>query len=115
QALAVSKGADWPVLRAAMEAILRRVALASQDDLRVASRPKRGGFGTYTTKKRRGPARPYLTSLSRLDPLRASCDCDDFLRNSLGLCKHVIVVLEDLARSPRRVAQSPSPATARAR
>ena len=31
-----------------------------------------------------------------LQPLTASCNCPDFLRNSLGLCKHVLAVVGNL-------------------
>src|SRR5205823_4176051 len=41
-----------------------------------------------------------------LHPLRASCDCDDFLRNSLGLCKHVVAVVDDLATDAKRFARA---------
>ena len=46
--------------------------------------------------------RPYRTLLETLDPLRGSCDCPDFRRGSLGLCKHLIAVLEDLAGKRRQ-------------
>ena len=37
--LAVTEGADWPVRRAALEAVARRFAFAKRDELRVVSRP----------------------------------------------------------------------------
>lgn len=51
-------------------------------------------------------ARPYTTVLARLSPLLASCDCPDFLRSSLGICKHVLVVLADVFARPKRVRQA---------
>ena len=39
----------------------------------------------------------YRTLLRRIDPFEGSCDCADFLRSSLGLCKHLLTVLEDVA------------------
>jgi len=101
--LAVAEGGDWPVLRAAMEAVLRRFAAGRKEELKLASRPKRGQpFGIYTTRRPREPVRPYRTLLRGLQPLDASCDCRDFVRNSLGLCKHVTTVLLDLASRPRK-------------
>jgi hypothetical protein len=107
--LAVTRGADWPVRRAAMEAILRRSAFASRDALRVASRPAAGNvLGTYRTRRERSRHRPYVTFLESLRPLRGSCGCADFLRNSLGICKHLLVVLEGLAAQPERLRRAMS-------
>ncbi|MEN8183683.1 MAG: DEAD/DEAH box helicase [Myxococcota bacterium] len=101
--LEVTQAADWPVQRAALAALLRRLEFAYRDELRVSSRPSAGHpFGIYRTRRPRSPERPYETLLENLDPLRGSCDCADFLRGSLGLCKHLLVVLEGLARQPRR-------------
>ena len=103
--LAVTAGADWPVARAALEALLRRWGFARRDGLKVATRP-RGGvpYGRYATRRRGGPERPYTTLLLGVAPLRGSCDCPDFLRSSLGACKHVLAVLDDVASRPRRLA-----------
>ncbi len=101
--LTLTAQADWPVRRAAMEALLRRCAFALRDRLRIAARPTRQApFGAYSTRRVRGSQRPYSTSLQSLSPLRGSCDCPDYLRSSLGLCKHLLVVLDDLAARPRR-------------
>ena len=100
-ALRAAAGGDWPVQRDALQAILRRVASFQQDGLRVSSRPAKGALGEYETRRAREEARPYRTVLRRLDPLEASCDCRDFLRGALGLCKHVAAVLAALAARPR--------------
>ena len=101
--LAVTRGADWPVQREAMEALLRRLSFARKDGLRIATRPPgRLVLGPYTTRRRGTSARPYRTVLESIDPPRGSCDCPDFLRSSLGLCKHLLVVMEDVAAKPRR-------------
>ncbi len=92
--LSVTANAGWPVQRGALEAVLRRFTSARQDELAVASSPA-DGFGMYTTRRRGSPERPYRTLLEQLEPLRASCDCRDFVRNSLGLCKHVLAVLAE--------------------
>jgi len=99
--LAVTAGADWPVQRAALDAIVRRHAFARRDALEVASRPRgRIGLGLYTTRQHRGDERPYRTLLTAVAPLVGSCDCKDFQKGGLGLCKHLLVALEDLASKP---------------
>ncbi|MBI4514645.1 MAG: DEAD/DEAH box helicase [Deltaproteobacteria bacterium] len=96
--LSVTSAGDWPLQRAAMEALLRRCKFAKQDALEVASRPAgKGMYGQYKTKRAGSSERPYTTLLAGFEPLRASCDCADFVRNSLGICKHVLTVLDDLA------------------
>jgi SNF2 family DNA or RNA helicase len=70
QVVAVAGDAPWPVRRAAADAILRRIAAAEK------------------------PLNRYRTVIYSADPLRASCDCADFVRNSLGLCKHVLHAVE---------------------
>jgi hypothetical protein len=110
--------AEWPVQRAAMEATLRRFEVARKDELRISARPPRGTpLGLYGTQGRRGRVRPYRTLLRSIDPLAASCDCADFVRNSLGLCKHVLAILDGLAAKPRLLAAArrgaaPRPASA---
>lgn len=94
--MAVTRGADWPVQREALEAVLRRVASAKKDGVRIASRPA-GGVGFY----RAGTGRPYELLLVSVDPPRGSCECPDFLRGSLGLCKHLLAVLDALASKPK--------------
>ncbi len=104
QALRVTEGADWRVARAAMEALLRRLDFATRDDLRIDRRPA-AIFGEYRTRSRdRASTRPYRTVLLGVDPPSGSCDCPDFLRGSLGLCKHLLVVLSDLHAKPRKLA-----------
>jgi superfamily II DNA or RNA helicase len=99
--LSVTAHAGWPVQRAALDAVFRRLAAARQDGLAVATAAP-GGWGAYTTRRAGSDERPYTTLIEQLEPLRASCDCRDFVRNSLGLCKHVLTVLpECLALRPR--------------
>lgn len=112
--LHVYRDADWPVQRAAMEALLRRVAFAERDGLRVAERPAGGAvLGAYSTRRAREASRGWRTVLEEIGlRVKASCDCPDFLRGSLGLCKHVLVVLDDLYRR-RKICASVVPAPAR--
>ena len=101
--LDVTVGADWPVRCAAMEALLRRASVGRRDELRVASRPRgKAVFGVYATKGADQGARPYRTLLTSLVPLCGSCDCRDFVRNGLGLCKHLLVALSHCRRKARR-------------
>jgi superfamily II DNA or RNA helicase len=100
--LSVTRGADWPVKREALEALLRRFAFARADSLRIAERPEDGRLlGLYATRREGSAARPYLTRLESLDPVAGSCDCADFLRSSLSLCKHLLAILDGLWARPR--------------
>jgi hypothetical protein len=100
--LSVTRGGDWPVQRDALDAVLRRCASAHADEIQIVGRPRGGLLGLYATRRRESSARPYRTLLRRVEPLDGSCECADFLRNSLGLCKHLVAVLEDVAaRRPR--------------
>jgi superfamily II DNA or RNA helicase len=93
---------EWPVRRAAMEALIRRWSSAQRDGLRVARRPNgTTPLGLYETRRPRGRARPYRTWLETAEPLEGSCDCPDFARSSLGLCKHLLTVLDEIGRKPR--------------
>ncbi len=96
-ALAVTRGADWPVQRDALEALLRRFAFGRADRLEIIARPPHGRhLGLYATRRLGSLGRPYRTLLRRIEPLEGSCDCADFLRSSLALCKHLLTVLEDV-------------------
>lgn len=101
----LAEGADWPVRQAALEALLRRYSSAHKDALRQESRPKRPFLGVQTTRRagRAGGPRPYVTVLHSVDPPAGSCDCPDFLKNSLGLCKHLMIVLESVYARPERL------------
>lgn len=82
---------DWPVRRAAFEAILRRLASARAQEIAVLERPRSGPWGRYVLGRPEVEgAISYDVRLVAGQPLRGSCDCADFLRGSLGLCKHVL-------------------------
>ena len=92
--LSITGEADWPVKREALEALLRRVASGKSDGLHIVSRPVGGRIlGLYATRRKGSPARPYRTLLRRVEPVEGSCDCADFLRSSLGLCKHLLAAV----------------------
>jgi superfamily II DNA or RNA helicase len=101
--LSVTQGGDWPVQCGALDAVLRRCASTRADEIRIVGRPRGRVLGLYATRRRGSPARPYRTLLRRMEPLDGSCDCADFLRNSLGLCKHLVAVLEDVVSKRHRV------------
>jgi superfamily II DNA or RNA helicase len=93
---------DWPVRRAAFEALLRRLASARSQELTVIESPRRGPLGRYALGSPQvAGLLSYDVRLLGLDPVEARCDCADFLRSSLGLCKHVLAVVDHLARKPR--------------
>jgi superfamily II DNA or RNA helicase len=103
--MAVTPHSDWAIRRAALDALARRHGFAARDELHVSERPSDGIFGIYTTgaKGRRGAdkSRPYATALLSVEPLRMSCSCTDFVRSSLGLCKHGLTVLDALEKAGR--------------
>ncbi len=93
--LSVTRGGDWPVQRDGLDAVLRRCASARTGEVRIVARPpQRRLLGSYETQRRERAARRYRTRLRGVDPIDGSCECADFLRSSLGLCKHLIAVLE---------------------
>lgn len=100
--LSVTHGGDWPLQRDALEAVLRRFASAHADEIQIVGRPRGRLSGLYATRRRASRARPYRTLLRRMEPLDGSCECADFLRNSLGLCKHLVAVLEHVVSKRRR-------------
>ena len=78
--------------------VLRRFAFGRADQLRIVARPPKGRrLGLYATRRAGSPAHPYRTLLRGIEPTEGSCDCADVLRSSLGLCKHLLTVLEDVA------------------
>jgi hypothetical protein len=98
---------EWPTRVEAMDAVLRRLESARKDDLRVESRPAFGRLlGLYVTRRPGSGSRPYRTVLSGVDPIDGRCDCPDFIKNSLGVCKHIMIVIEHLHRRPRLLQQA---------
>ena len=100
--LRIVPAVEWPTRVDALDAVLRRVDSIKKDGLKVASRPKGGApLGSYTTKTPGPGVRPYQILVTGVDPIVGSCDCPDYLKNSLGACKHVMVVLEHLHARPK--------------
>lgn len=92
---------DWPVRRAALEAVLRRLASVRAEEIVVVDAPRREPWGRYRLA-RAGAALPYVVRLWSLSPLSGACDCADFTRAALGICKHVAAIVASLARHPRQ-------------
>jgi hypothetical protein len=93
--ICVTAGGDWHLRQAALEALLRRVKAAREscDAWKVESRPRgRSPLGAYRVSV--GHKRSYAVQLFAADALDASCDCPDFARGSLRLCKHAWWLLE---------------------
>jgi hypothetical protein len=89
-------------------------------EIAVASEPRRGPWGRYVLGRADADGTlPYDVRLGSLAPVRGCCNCADFLRGALGLCKHLLAVQEHLAKKPRdwgqMMKESPvlSPASAR--
>jgi superfamily II DNA or RNA helicase len=98
---------EWPTRVEALDAVLRRLEAARKDSLRVEARPAGGRYlGVYVTRRPGAGSRPYRTILRGVDPIEGRCDCPDFIKNSLGLCKHILVVLNHLHSRPRVLQQA---------
>lgn len=98
------EGGDANLRKEAIEALSRRFANGKREELRVARRPPGGVLlGSYSTRRKGEGERNYRTELYSVSPVRASCGCRDFARSSLGLCKHLMVVLEYLGSKPKRL------------
>ncbi|MBW2524715.1 MAG: DEAD/DEAH box helicase [Deltaproteobacteria bacterium] len=101
QVLRATAGADWAVKRAALDALLRRLGAVRREKLAPSRTALRSSpLGTYVLQRKAPGAEveqpPYTTVLYGVDPPRGSCSCPDFLRSSLGLCKHLLAVLIQL-------------------
>jgi superfamily II DNA or RNA helicase len=99
--MAIVPAHEWPVRVEALDALWRRLESSRKDELRLERRPDGGNvLGLYASRRRGSAARPYQTIISGVDPIEGRCDCPDFLRNSLGHCKHTLTVLEFLHARP---------------
>jgi hypothetical protein len=54
----ITEGGDWPLRRAAMEAIVRRCKFGERDGLVVTCRPAGSVFGSYVTGRTGTPGEP---------------------------------------------------------
>ena len=100
--MAIVPPGEWPVRVEATEALIRRVDVAKKDKLRIGSRPTGGRvLGPYATRRGGSSARPYRTVLQGVEPIAARCDCPDFLKNSMAVCKHALAILEHIYAHPR--------------
>lgn len=93
QVLRVTEGGDFGLQKAAADALLRRIRAVS-DEWRLA-RGRRGSrlrAGAHRVIVARG--RSYQVWVGAFRELSGSCECADFARSSLGLCKHLWWVLE---------------------
>ncbi|MFM2151754.1 MAG: hypothetical protein RL199_189 [Pseudomonadota bacterium] len=94
--LRVTEVGDHHLERAALAALGRRWAAAkASEGWRVTGRPSKGRVcGSYTVRTSKGASRHVAV----LDPssLTGSCDCPDYAKASLGLCKHLFFLLEPM-------------------
>lgn len=101
-----SAGGGWFVHKAALDGLVRRQSYGKRDKTSVLRKPRSGIYGTYSTglpatskgtkRSSKTSTTHYTTELRSLDPLVTSCNCADFVRSSLGLCKHGMAVLDSL-------------------
>lgn len=93
--LVVTKGTDFPVQNEATKEVTKRFGFLKRDKLKVINKPIKGKMlGRYTTGNNTSKVRPYDTIIKNFAKIDASCNCPDFLKNSLGVCKHVLCVYD---------------------
>lgn len=107
-ALRVTPGGDFPVQKAALDALLRRIKNAREaDGFELLGSPRDGGLLGAHRLRALGSASAYRLVLRSVDPIEGSCECPDFLRGGLGACKHLLWLI-DRAWSPRGSASARS-------
>jgi superfamily II DNA or RNA helicase len=105
--LACVPAQEWSARLEAADALVRRLESGRRDELRVEARPAGGRvLGLYVTRRPGSGSRPYRTVLHGVDPIHGRCDCPDFLKNSLAVCKHIVVALEHIHSRPRLLKQA---------
>lgn len=87
---------DFSIRLAAVHALIRRRAYVDHDALRIVSRPPGRALGSWVVEQAAGERHEVL--VESLDPIRTSCGCRDFLRSSLGVCKHGLAALVMIRR-----------------
>ena len=108
--LKVTRGGDFALRRAALEALVRRIkaARASSDAWRIDGRRRaKLTVGLHRVAVGRGKA--YHVLISSFGDLAGSCECPDFSRSSLGLCKHLWWALEQGFGGQGRARAEPLP------
>ncbi len=107
--LRVVPALEWPARVEALDALLRRLESARREGLKITGRPQGSeSLGPYATRRKgaSGADRPYRIVVAGIDPIETRCDCPDFLKNSLGVCKHTLAVLEHIYAKPRLLRQA---------
>ncbi|HEY4221702.1 MAG TPA: DEAD/DEAH box helicase, partial [Myxococcota bacterium] len=92
--LEVTDGAEWPVRRAALEAVLTRIVAAES---LVVERPR--GVRAQAHGQATGAVHTEVYSHERM---HGSCSCADFRHASLALCAHLVAAWEHARRHPRQ-------------
>lgn len=98
----------WSLREAAMTALIQRMQTMIKDKIEITSRPRRQRgrrmplslLGDYATGRREDEwftvLLPYTTRLESLFPFIGSCTCPDYVGSSLGLCQHLLCVLNEV-------------------
>jgi superfamily II DNA or RNA helicase len=97
--LRITPGGDFDIRMAALEALCRRVESALQKPRLLVRPDGKPGNGRFFVESPDG-GRRYSAWLFSLDPVFGSCDCKDFARASLGLCKHLLAALAHVGEAP---------------
>lgn len=98
----------WSLREAAMTALIQRMQAMLKDKIEITTRPRRQRgrhlplslLGDYKTGRREDEwftvLLPYTTRLESLFPFLGSCTCPDYVGSSLGLCQHLLCVLNEV-------------------
>jgi hypothetical protein len=110
--LKVTAGGDFSLRSSAMDAVLRRIQSTQEEagGWTQKGARQRGTLGLRQVVTSRRTT--YRVQVRNFAGLEGSCECADFARNSLGLCKHLWWVLEQgfdsRGRSPEGVLPPPT-------
>ncbi|MGQ0505991.1 MAG: DEAD/DEAH box helicase [Myxococcaceae bacterium] len=90
----ITAGGDFPLRTSALDSVLRRIKSAREESRgwRQGGPTQRGALGLRQVNA--GSGKVYRVQVRSFAALEGSCECADFGRNSLGLCKHLWWVLE---------------------
>ncbi len=107
--LKVTEGGDFAVRKSAMDALLRRVKSAGEESEHWSEKRALSLSAVGVREVVTAPRRTYGLQIRNFAELEGSCQCADFARNSLGLCKHLWWVLERGLGSAARVSLGKAP------
>jgi hypothetical protein len=99
----------WMTTDAEERALRKKRALLETMSVRPLSKSRKELFQNYEVRRTEGEeSTKYIVELRSLEKSINSCTCQDFLKNGLGVCKHIERVLM-YVRRPKRDESRTSP------